>query len=194
VLEHLGTAAQCFAEGLRADRHDHEFLDVQIVVGVRAAVDDIHHRHRHLHRAGTTEIAIQRQAGFFRRRLGHRHRNRQHGVRAEARLVLGIVEVDQRLVDEGLLFGVQPQDGFGNFGIDVFDRALDALAQITPGVAIAQLDGFARAGGRTRGHGGTAHDARFEQHIGFNGGIAARIENFAGDDINNGTHDEPLAN
>ena len=28
------------------DRHDHEFLNIDRVVGVRAAVDDVHHRYR----------------------------------------------------------------------------------------------------------------------------------------------------
>ena len=40
------------------------------------------------------EVAIQRQAGFFGRGLGHRHRHGQHGVGAQARLVFGAVEFD----------------------------------------------------------------------------------------------------
>src|SRR6059058_5267221 len=52
-VEHLGAVADGFLERRRAERDDHEFLDVQVVVGVRAAVDDVHHRHRHLHRART---------------------------------------------------------------------------------------------------------------------------------------------
>jgi hypothetical protein len=59
-----------------------------VVVGVRAAVDHVHHRHRHLHRARAAEVAVQRQAGFLGRRLGRRHRHREHRVGAQARLVL----------------------------------------------------------------------------------------------------------
>ena len=33
------------ANDRRADRHDHEFLEVDAAVGVRAAVEDVHHRH-----------------------------------------------------------------------------------------------------------------------------------------------------
>jgi hypothetical protein len=43
------------------------------------------------------EVAVERQAGFFGSSLGHGHRHRQHGVGAEARLVVGAVEVDQGL-------------------------------------------------------------------------------------------------
>ena len=42
-MEDLGAVAQRLAEARRADRQDHELLDVEAVVGVRAAVDDVHH-------------------------------------------------------------------------------------------------------------------------------------------------------
>ena len=45
VVEDLGAHAQRVAEARRADRHDHELLEVDGVVGVRAAVEDVHHRH-----------------------------------------------------------------------------------------------------------------------------------------------------
>ena len=34
------------AEALRAYRHHHELLKVDVVIGVRSAVEDVHHRHR----------------------------------------------------------------------------------------------------------------------------------------------------
>ena len=60
-VEDLRAVAQRLAKRRRADRQDHEFLDVDAVVGVRAAVDDVHHRHRQRRRlAGAAEIAVQR--------------------------------------------------------------------------------------------------------------------------------------
>ena len=111
-----------------------------------AAVDDIHHRHRQTHRAGAAEIAIQRQAGFFSGGFGHGHRHGQRGVGAEAGFVLGAVEIDQGAIDEGLLFGIQADERFGDFGIDVLDSLQHALAQVAGSIAIAQLDGFTRTG------------------------------------------------
>ena len=157
-MENLGAAAQGFAETAGAHRQDHEFLDIEVVVGMRAAIDHIHHRHRHLHRAGTTKIAIKRQAGLLGSGLGHRHRHGKHGVGAQARLVLGAVQINQSHVDETLLFGVKADDGFRYFRIDVLDRLHHSLAQVAGGVAIAQFDGFPRTGTGARGHSGTAHD------------------------------------
>src|SRR5690606_14488456 len=78
--------------------------------------------------------------------------------------------------------------GFGNFGVDVLDGTQHALAQVAGLVAVAQFDGFARTGGRARGHRSPPHGARFEQHVAFHGGVAARIEDFASDDVYDCTH------
>ena len=43
-VENLDAAAQGLAEARRADRQHHELLDVDVVVGVRPAVEDVHHR------------------------------------------------------------------------------------------------------------------------------------------------------
>ena len=47
--------------------------------------------------------------------------------------------------------------------------------------------------GGTRGHGCAAHHARFEQHVAFDGGVAAAVQNLATYDVNDGTHGFPFA-
>ena len=51
------------AKVARADRRDHELLDVDVAVGVGAAVEDVHHRHRQQVRGRAADVAEQRQAG-----------------------------------------------------------------------------------------------------------------------------------
>jgi hypothetical protein len=188
-VEHLGAIAHRLAEARGAHGDDHELLQVQVVVGVRTAVDDVHHRHRQLVAVHAAEIAVQGQAGFFRGGARDGHRDRQHGVCAQAALVFGAIEVDQGLVQKGLFGGVQAQHGFGDFGVDVLDGLEHAFAQVAGFVTVAQLDGLARAGGGTRGHGGAAHDAGFQQHVALDGGVAAAVEDFTPDDVNNSAHD-----
>ena len=59
--------AQRFGEGRAAERHDHELLEVDAAVGVGAAVQDVHHRHRQ-HRAAVLrpvqlrEVHVERHA------------------------------------------------------------------------------------------------------------------------------------
>ena len=187
-VEHLGAVAHRLAEARGPHGNDHQFLQVEVVVGVRAAVHHVHHRHRQLHAAHAAEVAVQGQARLFGRRAGHGHGNGQRGVGAQAALVLGAVQVDQRLVQEGLLRGIQAQHRFGDFGVDVLHGLEHALAQVAALVAVAQLDGFARAGGCARGHGRAAHGARLQQHVAFHGGIAARVQDFPADDVNDCAH------
>ena len=60
-VENFGAAAQGFAEGFCADRHNHKFLNVQAVIGMFAAVDNVHHRNRQSHRTGAAQVTVQRQ-------------------------------------------------------------------------------------------------------------------------------------
>src|SRR5690606_12223254 len=45
-VENFRAATDCLGSGRGTHRLDHEFLDIDVVVGVLAAVDDVHHRHR----------------------------------------------------------------------------------------------------------------------------------------------------
>src|SRR5690606_37014210 len=42
VVDNLGTHAQRLGEGFRAYRLNHDFLDIDVVIGVLATVDDVH--------------------------------------------------------------------------------------------------------------------------------------------------------
>ena len=47
-MKYLRTIAQRFREIRCAYGQNHEFLNVDAIVGMRTTIDDIHHRHRHL--------------------------------------------------------------------------------------------------------------------------------------------------
>ncbi len=191
-MKNLGAVAHRFAKARCTDRDDHQLLQIEVVVGVRAAVDDVHHRYRHLHRSRAAEITIQRQAAFLGGGARHRHADGQRGVGAEPALVVAAVEVDQCAVEKGLLARVEPEHRFTDFGIDVFDGTQHAFAEIAVLVAVAQLDRLARAGRRTTGHRGAAHRARFEQDVALDGRVTAAVEDFAPDDVNDCAHSFPL--
>ena len=66
-----------------------------------------------------------------------------------------------------------------------FHRLEHAPAQVAGLVAVARSSmAFAAAGGGARRHGGAAHGAGFQQHVAFDGGIAAAVEDLAADDVN----------
>ena len=75
-----------------------------------------------------------------------------------------------------------------DLAVDGLDRLLHALAEIARLVAVAQFDRLMRAGGGARRHRRAADRAVFQHHIDLDGGIAAAIENFAADDVDDGGH------
>lgn len=79
----LGAPAQRLGEGLRADRGDHELLDVHVGVGVRAAVQDVHHRHRQQVRVRAAQVAEERQVAGLGGGVGDGEGDAEDGVGAE---------------------------------------------------------------------------------------------------------------
>ena len=127
-MEGLRAPAHGVGEGRRADRQDHELLEVDRIVGMDAAIDDIHHRRRQDARRRSADIAVERQAGRFGRGLGDRERHAEDGVGPEPRLVGRAVEGDHRLVDLELVLRLEAGDRVENVAIDRFDRLQHALA------------------------------------------------------------------
>ncbi len=187
-VEDLRAPAHRLAQRVGAVGDDHEFLEVDRVVGMLAAVDDVHHRHRQHVRLNAADVAIERQAAALGRRLGDREADAEDRVGAEARLVLGAVELDHRGVDLGLLFRLEVDDGVGDLAVHGLHSLQDALAQITAVVPVALLDRLMRTGRRARGHGGATEAAVIQRDIDLDGGIAAAVENFAGVDVDDGGH------
>ena len=187
-MEDFRAHAQGFREALRAGRQDHELLDVDRIVGMGTAVDDVHHRRRQDAGRDAAQIAVQGQARGDGAGLGHGQGDAENGVGAQSALVLRAVEGNQRLVDAALVLGVHAAEGVENLAIDVVYRLADALAAPEILVAIAQLDGLMRAGRGTRGHGGAAETAIFEDHIDLDRRIAAAVENLAGNDVGDVGH------
>ncbi len=185
----LGALLQRLAERGRADRRDHELLDVDVGVGVGAAVEDVHHRHRQQVGVGPADVAEQRQLGADRRRPGHREGDAEDRVGAEVGLVGGAVEVEHRLVDEPLVAGVEADDLRLDLVLDGGDGHLGALAAVAA-AAVAQLHGLEGAGGGAGGYGGPADRVVVEEHLDLDRGVAARVQDLAGDDGVDGSQDD----
>ena len=119
VVQHAGqrvvgldAPAQRLGERGRAHRHDHELLQVDGVVGVHAAVDDVHHRHRQHVGVGAADVAVERQLELVGGGLGHGQRHAEDGVGAEPALVVGVPSRSIRAqVEAALVEGVEARRG-----------------------------------------------------------------------------------
>ena len=183
-VEHLGAHAQGFLPAGGADRHDHELLDVDVVGGMGAAVEDVHHRHGQGLGVHAADVVVEGQVQGVGSGAGAGQGHAEHGVGAEAGLVRGAVELDEQLVYRGLVEGVQAQHGLGDLGVDVLNGLADALAQVTALVAVAELAGLVNAGGGAGGNSGAADGAVVQGDLDLNGRVAAGVKYLARGHVN----------
>ncbi|MNI16248.1 hypothetical protein D3C73_695750 [compost metagenome] len=192
MVENLGAHAQTFRERLGANRLNHEFLDVDVVIGVLAAVDDVHHRNRH--RVDTRgavqvgDVSVQRQVLVLCCCLGRGQGNGEDRVGAQGTFVFSTVELDHCQIERFLVAWVHAFQQVADRTVDVGYGLQNALAQVTALVAIAQLERLTRASGSTGRRAGTADDAVVEKHVRFHGGIATGVENFTTFDVDDFSH------
>ena len=180
-MEDFDAHSQGFLKRFCAHGHGHKFLHVHGIVGMRAAIQNVHHRHgkRIAGRVARKprEIFVQRLPRSRSGRARGRHGNGEDGVRAKIPFVRRAVGFDHAVVDRSLVGGIEASYRAGNLAIHAGDGLAHALAEVARFIAIAQFDGFVLAGGRARGHCGAARCAAFEDDIRFHGRIAARIQN-----------------
>ena len=153
-VEDLGAGAQPVGEARRAHRHHHELLEVHLVVGVRAAVQHVHHRHRQHVRRLAAEVAPQRHARPRRPRPWPRPATRR-GSRWRRAAPCSACRRARSSRGPAPAWSVasRPRHALGDLAVHVRHRLAHALA-VPALAAVAQLDRLELAGGRARGHRG----------------------------------------
>ena len=175
----LRAPAQGLAEGLGADRRDHELLDVDVGVGVAAAVEDVHHRHGQDVGVRAADVAEERQVGGVGGGAGHREADAEDGVGADLLLVGAAVDGEHLGVDEALLAGLEAEELGAELVDDRVDGLLDALADVAVLVAVTSLDGLEGTGRGAAGDGRAGDRAVVEGDLDLDRGVAARVEDLA---------------
>ena len=154
-MERLRARAERLGERRPSQRHDHEFLKVDVRVRVGAAVEDVHHRNGQERTGGSRSLGDERREMFVERaarrrraRMRHRHRNAQHRVGAQPAQVRRSVELHEPGV-HGSLVGVMAAQDARDFIVHMAHGLEDAFAGEPARVAVAQLERLPGAGGRT---------------------------------------------
>ena len=192
-VEDLGPCPQRRREARRAGGDDHELLQVDGVVGVGSAVEDVEHRNRE--QVGLVarepgelgDVDVEGDAGLGRGGSGGRQRDAEDRVRPEPRLVRGPVELAQRFVDRGLIGRAGAGQRPGDRVVDVLDGVRDALAEPL-GAAVAKLDSLELTGRGAGWDRGATGRAGVEPNVDLDRRIAPRIEDLACPDVIDRAH------
>lgn len=146
---------------------------------MRAAVEDVHQRHRQHVCVGSTQVAVERQAGRLCCGACHGQGNTQDGVGAELGLVRGAVQFQHHGIDEALVRCVHTFKLRCDDFQDSLDCLQNALALVTVLVAVAQLHCLKGTGGCTGGNASAAHGAVGQENFNLNGRVSSGIQDFA---------------
>ncbi len=180
----LGRDLHRLEDRVGADRDDDELLEVEIVGGVLAAVDQVDQRHRE-HVRVRVERPVERDPGSLGPRPCSRQRDAQESVGAEARLVGSAVELDQRVVEAALLGQRRADEGVADLAGDVANRVQDAEAAEAV-AAVAQLAGLVRSGRAAGGDVGGSDHTALELEVDLHGRQTAAVEDLSGPNIGDG--------
>ena len=191
-VEDLRAHLQAAREALGAARDDHELLEVDLVVGVHAAVEHVHHRHRQHAGVGAAEIAPQRL-----RRAPPRRRGRSPARRRGSRWRRGATCWGSRRARSGR--GREPAWSSASRPrtAAAISPSTFATARVTPFpapglAAVAQLGGLELA---RRGAGGdrrAAARARGEHDVHLDRRVASAVEDLTGVDLLDRAHLGPF--
>ena len=157
ALEHvvgLGAPAQRLAEARRADRHDHELLEVHAVVGVHPAVQHVQHRHGQHVGVGPADGAVERDLQLRGRRLGRGQRHPEDGVGPE-RALLSVPSRSIIAWSTARWSRASRPTASASSPATAADRPHHALPAVAVAV-VAPLDRFELTGRRPRRDGGPA--------------------------------------
>ena len=151
--------------------------------GVRAAVQNVHHRNRQTSAGYAAQKTIQRNVQCSCCGSCCGNGNCQNRIGTQIGLVLGAVCGDHCLVYCVQIRCVHTSDSFVDNGIDVFYSLGHALAQIASLVAVTQFQCFEFAGGSTAGGSTSCNSTVNQCDFCFYSRIASGIQNLSADNF-----------
>src|SRR5215510_2815514 len=178
-MEDFRAHTDCFRHVWSANGHDHEFLKVDIVVGMCAAIHDIHHRNRQHAGFHASDVPEKRQTMRLRGSARDSHGDTEHRVSAKLGLVLRAVHRNHQLIDMRLQRRVLPLERRPDDVVDVVDSFEYALAEIAFLVTIAQFECFVFSGRCSRRYDRTTPHTAIQHAIDFDRWIPSRIQNLS---------------
>ena len=144
-VKDFGAHADGFFHVAGGHRHDHEFLNVDWVICVLAAIDDIHHWHRQDTGRGATNVAEQRLRGEISSCLCAGQRHTKNSVRAQTCFVWGAVQLDHCGIDGNLFSDIHAHEVFRDLAVYSGAGFENTFAKITRFVAVTLFHRFVSA-------------------------------------------------
>ena len=150
----------------------HKFLNIQVVGGMCAAIDDVHHGNRQHPGIDAAKVAVKGQAESHGGRPGRGHGDPQDGIGPHFGFVGRAVQLDHGAIQRHLIGCIHPHNCFGDGRINILNGRCDPFAAITFGSRIAQFKSLPGTRGGPRRYGCATGSAAGQHNIHLNSGVA----------------------
>ena len=181
---------QSFAKGFCAYRHNHKFLNVNIVVSVFATVQNVHHGNGQFFSCNTAQVQVQRQANRRSCCSCYCHRNTKNCVCTKSAFIGSTVQTNQQFVNFSLTSSFQANQSFCDDIVNIINCFSYTFTKITVFVTITQFYCFMYASRSTGRNCSTTNSAIFQNNFNFYGRIAAGIKNLTSIYFGNHCHNK----
>src|SRR5690554_2433706 len=138
-MKNLSTHAQSLTETTRTNGTNHKFLKSNGCIGVRTAIDDVHHRNGQRFGIGSTNVSVQRHTGIFCSSFSHSQRNTEHGVGTQFTLGFGTVHLKHLMVNTYLIQSIETDQRRRYHVVYILNCLKHTLTQVSFFIPITQL-------------------------------------------------------
>ena len=128
---------------------DHEFLNIHVIVGMLATINDIHHgdwQRKLIFAVDLAQVCEKWHSCLGGGGFCCRQRDGQNGIRAQHRFVFCAVKVEHRLIQTRLVADFEAPKGLLNLSIDVHYCGLHAFTGIALWIFVSQFQRFSGTG------------------------------------------------
>ena len=189
-MENLSAHTESFCKSGSAHGHNHKLLEVDIVVGVRATVEDVHHRDGQDMAVAATNVAIKFLTGLLSGGLGAGEGNAEDGVGTEIALVGSGIQFNHTGINGSLVGNFHSHNLFSDILVDMVHSLQNTFAEEYGFITVAEFHRFVNTSGSAGGDSSAAHCTSLGININFDSRIASRIEDLTTKNSNNLTHNQ----
>ena len=182
-MEYLGASSNGLPQRRPPDRHDHELLEINVVVGMLPPVKDVHHGHRQKIGPLAPDMPVKRDPFVCGGGLGRGQGDPQYRIGPHFRFVIRTVKINEFPIQLLLPEGVVTYNGLADDIVDVGDGPEDAFPPVSRLVPVPEFNGFVLPRGCSRRDDGPSGYPVVQYHIHFHSGVSTGIYNFSSDNL-----------
>ena len=172
-MKNFGTHSDCITKSRSTNRHNHKFLKIDRIIGMRTTIDNIHHRNRQSVGINTTHITIKILTGFLSSSISHSQRNTQNSIGTQIRFIRSSIQFNHSVINRNLIGNIHTFQFFINCFINILNSFQHTFTKIQRFIIISKLTSFVNTCRSPRRNSRTSNNTIISNYFNFNSRITS---------------------